>query len=297
MRTLLTNLFLDQRVRLGLAFAAVVSVGLIALARTGWLSGPPRYNVLLERSIARGVAAYAKVPMQEARAAVESGGLESLLVSAAGSGGTSGLEPDLATALAREATAFVALRFVERDVDRYIAWRKAAGARFAELAHLERHWRVVADFALAMGKPAPAEPTPEDLFRAYFPWALGFGEGANDLSHLPTTDQAVAVRSDVQKGGWIDRFPLAGQMGADLWHGAAALSMRSWFEPRVSPYELMSARGSLRTAEVGFVGGFKDGSRRPVVMCFFLDPDTGRWVLFHVNQHNADPRAISPLEF
>jgi hypothetical protein len=202
-----------------------------------------------------------------------------------------------AAKLSREVATFLRLRYIDQEPGAYIEWRRSRGGDFTDIQRLDRMWSVRREYEVVLGKPAPSDATIEDLFRALWPMGLRFAGGANDLLTLPADNRGVAVRFDTQKGSQIERYPLTGDHSPGVWHGAVQCTLRSWFDPKVHAVELIKTRGSVHTAEVGLIVGFRDGTQRAMVLCFYHDPNKGCWVLLHFNQNNSDRTRVGPLEY
>jgi len=277
--------------------ALAVCVGAIATAtwRAGFLGGRNPAEKLYA-AVQDGSAAFRKMEMfpladasvDDIRAALDVGSVKY-------AGGMSAID---VAAVRDEAATFLYKRFVRSDLDEYISWRESKGCKLRDEQDIRANERAFTDYSTIIGRPIPSTPTVKSIFAAYWTATLAWGGGLNRPAAIARTAAGSSITIGDSKDSYYPRLFLEGELGNRLWYGPDSAAMRSWFSPRTQPKDVVKRYGKVGIAEVGIVMQWADGSRRPLILGFFRDPVTVKWVLWQVNQNNFDPRLTpGPMEY
>lgn len=249
-----------------------------------------------ESSFRDGVAQFARIPHAPV-STVESPEAMHSIIAAADVTREGSVTADVSPVL-RRTSEFLYYRFAQPSPDQYRAWRSRLGDQPRTLDEMIRIDGLKDTYEALTGHPLSPDANVEACFRELWACSLRYGGGFNQ----PVGVAAESAGISVVMGRWTAsdraRRSVRGRLSADVWRGATAANMRSWWHPRVTANDVIRRDGIADFAEVGVVVTYADGSRRPLVLGFVHDPRAGDWVLLNVTTYNfASGSPLSPMEF
>lgn len=202
-----------------------------------------------------------------------------------------GVPATIRTRLSEDVAEFVQSRYGQSAAD-YIRWRRERNYREVPLPELRRRWFVDQTYEHVFGKPLPPQADWDELHTALIEGLDAADGGRHRLAGLATATNAMAV--SVKKITPADpRWPaLGGLVGGLLDDGNVIYTSIPWWSPPHTERDLLRRQGEAWVANVGFVGQFADGARRPVSISMLWDPVAGRWSVismhFGTTERNVD---------
>lgn len=206
--------------------------------------------------------------------------------------------PELARqldAVTHLAADFIYWRFVAADPAAYRAWRASRGDRWIDEDRLESARYVRSDYETLYGEPFPGTVP---AFDRMFEDSLRRYEGHNRPVGIASGERGTRIqirRINPQTDAWIATFQ---DPALDAyWFGKHNGAMRGWFQGERDFATVYTASPELTVATVAAVTEYQDGSRRPVMLYLFQDPESGKWNIAKVATYNAPIDEVSILEF
>lgn len=176
---------------------------------------------------------------------------------------------------------FIVRRLLDRDVDHYIAWRHSRGDVARPMDGKE--FQIPAMYEIWMGEPMPPNTSSEQAFRAVYARFESDLTPINQLKAISTGPDAM-----VMKMWWehphimLDRPRYEQLIGLSDWIQSQYSGQGSWF---IGAYDDPRSSESMRVqlhALVGFLAGYADGSRHPIVLMLRWEPESKHWVFDHL---------------
>ncbi len=185
-------------------------------------------------------------------------------------------------ALAGEVAEFFHQRFVTPSADEYLRWRRSPKVDWFEREYLSETWFVAKDFQFVTGRAFTPDVSVESAFRTLFDDALA--DSSSKLRFegvcLDAVQVCFATQTDMN-----DQFPAlsAGRsdkgVDDDLWYGSVGQTMRPWFNANARRIALLKSSRSVQVAVVGLPLVNAAGTRVPIILEWFFDPQSNRWII------------------
>lgn len=242
----------------------------------------------------RGKSIYESIPINEIPPDEDS--IRALLRTAPAMGAES-VGEERYKALLDETAEFLYERFVKEDPRAYYEWRLSKGYLPQARSFLEEWWSVSAQYTKHGGEGNPSQITDEKIFEHLWISKRRSGEGFNLLTSLASGAEGWCLAFGDMTPGNPTRRLLECSLSSDTWHGAISSTHCAWFEaPR--PYKQRLRDGEpVQYASVGVIGGYADGSRRPLVMTFVWDDLASRWDLQILNTNNEPSLKLLSIDY
>lgn len=201
-----------------------------------------------------------------------------------------GLTPADAQAAMAHAAAMMYARFVEKEYDRYTAWRADAGYRFFPAERLRQDPAYRDAIESGAGRPLrDDEHDTTELWRLYWNNIIESSKPVAEIAQAADGMIMLAWRSadglGYAKGGPGRRAvaspimttePDAPGSRVGLWRGETiALGWPVWFPPPDVEARLLKPGTSF--IEIAWVLRTQDGKAQPLTMSLAMDPQTRRW--------------------
>lgn len=220
---------------------------------------------------------------------------------AASAAAANGVKAVETAALATEVSRFLHLRYVERDANAYVAWRRTPGLAWADRRWLTSTWFAEQEYQSAAGKTLTDDVSTEQAFATLFENAMK--QRTSRRTFVGVCSDGVRVATQRQSDGnaeypYLSLGRQSPDVSNDLWYGSRGATMRPWFAAKARRLELLQRGVEVSVAVVGLPMVNDAGERIPVLTEWFFDASSSRWVLeaMYINNYEG-PDDFGTLNF